>query len=763
MTIIKKTASLVNYPFKALAPEVVELLERTFKRVSSTAGRSTALKLLECYCDLQNAQVTYLDLSSPNYLDLVRGFMGALMSDDFVEMHAQSRRPMARLMAVVHQTLCEEIPAMERVEHDLVSMELCDSIWQEHRCKLCPLRMQYWNGWIAESSKGQTYYLALADMWTSHGQGFTEDYFHQWQQHFKKLARPSCTLINKLAQFLSANKEDWPTVTFQHPQMIKAFFLAFMRDFFIDVYNRGLKINPQISYWSAFMSTCEEIFIETGKWATPYQGSLPKPKPRPDLGHESRKKVGADGVIVHEKLITPIPLYLTDEEAIELLFSRIQTDISIVKSWALDQSSKLVSRARLRKKMAETGTPIESGMSEKTIAEIGPQNICATFERDGFQVDDNYLTTRFGKDGSREIAEFLGLPTASSLHPYMFLLVSEHPEITTSFLNKFQLHDDNGDYIGYIKSNNGAKLVGYKDRRGKKLSEQVIELTDNSQKWVEEIIEITAPLRKALREDENPVWKELFITCGRGFSPPSSAKAPLWGRANLKLNNSLRKRLIDQFAPFEKMMPCETLLFLERVSLSSMRSSCGVEVYLRTKSVTEMAKALGHANYKTSLLRRYLPEAILSFFQTRWIRIFQRSIICEAMKDSPYLLEATNFESMEELHSFLKNHALKDIPHHLKNPENRPSDEKAASQDSRVYISIDVGIMTALLSLESAVNAADQTQKVSGRARYWAEVSKSVSEEIERGHDSLLKEHLNTAKAHCNPNRMKKVIYATAA
>lgn len=762
MTIIRKTASLANYPFRALSLDVVDLLVRTASRVS-TSSHTTAIRLFECYCDLQNTQVAYLDLSSSKYLDLVRGFMGAVMSDDFVEMHASSRRPISRLMAVVHQALCNEIPAMERVEHDRPSMELCDGIWQEHRSKLCPVRVQYWNGWIVESVKNETYYLALADLWTTHGQEFTEDFFLQWKQHFKKQARPGCTMVNKLVNFLSTNCEDWPAVTFQHPQMIKAFFLAFMKDFFLDAHDRGLDINSQITLWVNFMSACEDVFIETGKWTTPYQGSLPKPKPKSDLGHNSRKKMGEDGVIVHEKLITPVPLHLTDEEAIEILFSRIQTDILIVKSWALDQSSKLISTARIRKKLAETGTPIDSGMSERTIAEVGPENICATFERDGFQRDPDYLLTHFGRNGFRNIADLLGLPTAYSLHPYLFLLIGEHPEITSGFLYKLQLQNDNGDHIGFVKSNNGAKLVGYKDRRGKKLSEQVIELNEKSQRWIEEIIEITAPLREALRKEGNPTWKELFITCGQGFAPPSTAKLPTWSRSHLKTKAYLREALIEQFAPYEKMMPCETLLFLERVSLSALRSSCGVEVYLRTKSVTEMAKALGHASYKTNLLRRYLPEAILSFFQTRWIRIFQRSIICEAMKDSPYLLEATTFESMDELHTFLKNHALKNIPHHLRNPENKPRDEKAVSPNSRIYISIDVGIMTALLSLEAAVKSADQKQQVCGRARYWAEVSKSVSEEIERGHDSLLKEHLSTAKIHCNPNRMEKVIYATAA
>jgi hypothetical protein len=763
LTVIKKTSSLANYPFKALAPEVVELLERTAKRVSSTAGHSTALKLLECYCDLHNAQVTYLDLSSSKYLDLVKGLMGAVMSDDFVEMHSSTRRAVARQMAVIHQSLCNEIPAMERVEHDPASMALCDAIWQEHRSELCPVRVQYWNGWIVESSKGQDFYLAVQPIWTSHGQEFAEDFFLQWKLHFKKQARPAYALVNKMVGFLSANCEDWPAVTFQHPQMVKGFFLAFMKDFFLDVYKRGLNIDSQIVTWVNFMVTCEQIFIETGKWATPYQGGLPKPKVNHNIGHASRKKMGDDGVVVHEKLITPIPLHLTDEEAIEIIFSRILTDISIIKSWAFAQRSKIINSVYQRKELAKTGTPINSGMSRKTIAEIGPENICATFERDGYQRDVDYVLSHFGHESFKKIAELLGLPIAYSLHPYQFLLVSEHPEITPSFLYKLQLQDDNGDYIGYIKSDGGAKLIGYKDRRGKGHSEQIIELTVDSQRWIEEIIEITAPLRDALRKEGNPIWKELFITCGKGFGPPSSPKLPIWNRSTFESKAPLRESLIEQFAPYENMMPCGTLAYLERVSLSSLRSSCGVEVYLRTKNVTEMAKALGHATYKSTLLRRYLPDAILSFFQTRWIRIFQRSIICEAMKDSPYLLDATCFESMDELHSFLKNHALKDIPHHLRNPENRPDDEKATSQKGHVYISIDVGIMTALLSLEAAVRASDRKQQICGRARYWAEVSKTVSKEIERGHDSLLKEHLSVAKSHCNPSQMEKVIYATAA
>ncbi|MFE2078402.1 hypothetical protein, partial [Streptomyces misionensis] len=136
--------------------------------------------------------------------------------------------------------------------------------------------------------------------------------------------------------------------------------------------------------------------------------------------------------------------------------------------------------------------------------------------------------------------------------------------------------------------------------------------------------------------------------------------------------------------------------------------------------------------------------------------------ICEAMKNSPYLLEATNFTNMDELHSFLKNHALKDIPAYLQTPEQENIKPTVATKD-HIYISIDVGIMTALLSLEQAVNQSPMPNKISGRAKYWAQISSLITFDIEQGNDGLLKEHLSTALVHRNPAYMEKVIYESAA
>ncbi|MGX9570214.1 hypothetical protein ACWNZ1_24760 [Pseudomonas sp. CFBP 5748] len=761
LTVIRKTAYLANYPFRALSQEVVALMERVAQGYKSPSA--VLIKLFECYCDLLGAKVSYISLSTPSYHRLAQGFLGALQGTDFVNNSRLSRRSFIRAFVEAHNAIRAEIPDMEELKVDPDSMASNVSVWQAQRSSLDEESLRYWNGWGITSQKGREEFLNLPCLWVSHGKEFTEEFFRHWHLHSKKYARPPHAVLNKMAKYLSEHSEDWPSVTFQHPRMIKAFFLAFMKDFFLTAHKQKKNINSQIRSWNSFTTKCEEIFIETGVWAMPFQGGLPKPIPRPDLGIGTHKTMRENGVIVHEKLITPVPLHVTDQEAIEIIFRTIESDISIVKLWATEQCRKLWSRVQRRKALAKVGEKILGRGSEKSVEQLGLENICATFEQDGFRTDTPYLTTRFGGGNRVDVGDLLGLPSSSKLFPYQCLLVIKHPEITPSFLLKFALFDDNGNYIGFIKTDTGAKLIGYKDRKGKARSEQVIELTCESQQWIEEIIEITAPLRKFLRKKGNPIWKELFISCGMGFAPPSSTRMPVWNRCRFENNPKLYEDLRLQFAPYDHLLSCELQQFLERLSLTTIRSSCGVEVYLRTKSVVEMSKALGHTRYNTELLKRYLPDAILAFFQSRWIRIFQRSFICEAMKDSPYLLEATDFASMNELHTFLKNHALKDIPSYLVNPENKPSPKQVESQKSHIYISIDVGIMTAMLSLEAAVKNPKKDQEVSGLAKYWADVSKAVSDEIERGSDPLLLEHLNTARLHCNPSQMEKIIYVTAA
>lgn len=651
---------------------------------------------------------------------------------------------------------------MPNFDYLMTDLAAGNELWISQQKNLNLLALRYWNGWQIHSLKGVPSFLALGELWLTHGPEFTEEYYRTWKNFSAKQAKCNTTLLNKLAKYLSNNYLEWPTTTFQNPESIKSLFLHFMKEYFLTAHRENRNIPTQIKAWNTFTANCEEAFIQSGVWATPFGDGLPRPIRPKQRRAQTRVSVSDDGVEIHEKLITRVPLEVTDDEAIEILFKSIHKDIEIIISWATEQANDLYSRVQLRI-LATAGLNASEIKARKgwQRRNYDHESIFSIFQSNGFPSSRMAFQQQYGYTIlSAEVANTLGLPSASSLFPYQCLLVAEHNEITESFLKNFRLYDDKGRRSGFVKTDTGYLLVGFKDRRGGKLSEQKIQLSAISTKRIFEIIKITAPLRKYLKGIGDSRWKELFLTCGRGFGHPRSAMIPTWNKALFDKHPRIFERIAQQFSNHTSLRGAELKNFLSRVTLSSLRASCAVEVYLKTQSVEAMSKALGHANHDCMQLSHYLPESILAFFQARWIRIFQRGLICDAMKESSFLIEAANFETMEELNLFLKNHALKEIPDHLINPEStQASEAHSANQYSEVYISVDPGIMTALVSLEKAVATAERPEEVTGVARYWANLTKVVVAEIRRDNDALLKDHLDVAEQRCNPRRMEKLIY----
>lgn len=128
-----------------------------------------------------------------------------------------------------------------------------------------------------------------------------------------------------------------------------------------------------------------------------------------------------------------------------------------------------------------------------------------------------------------------------------------------------------------------------------------------------------------------------------------------------------------------------------------------------------MSKALGHTKYDPQLLSHYLPASILDFFQRRWILLFQKGIICESLKDSSFLFKASNFKNMEQLNTFLENHALKNIPNTFNDDKDNPKE----NNEAKVYISIDEEKIATLLSIGVAIDNSKDHNKISSKAIYW--------------------------------------------
>jgi hypothetical protein len=753
MTIITNTGYLHHYPFLALSDDVVTAMGQA---PSTPYTTSVPIKLFEVFCHVTDTRVCYADLSSKQFRLTVKRFLGTLYHKDLVDSHPFTQTTYRKAFIQILDSLRSKIPTLIDTDWTLLDVEPDISYLSLADTKLNHSLIRYWNGWQVCSGKKASSYLKLSPLWLSHGQAFTEQFYEQCKEHLESGNIRLSSVINKFVRYLALNSEQWPPSTFYNPTTVRHVFLGFMRFYFLEANDNSKDLIAQNVAFAQFINLCTRAFIESGVWATPFE-RLPKPEIKRPPGTQSNIRKSETGVLVHDKLLTEIPISITDNQAIDILFKKIDSDLNTIRQWALEQVSDFKIRIERRNKLAKTGTPSSYGGGNKTIHRIGLANICATFNRDGFITSKTYTKRAFGDVTTvDETSKLLALPTTDSLFPFQCLLVMNHPEITESFLKNLELYNPENKRTGFIEDGNESTLVSYKDRKGKNLSLQAIRLTQEETAWIRLIIDITSPLREALRSRNDKRWRELFLTCGQGFADPGSMKPPRWYLSRLKSEQTIRDRVTTMFHPHTHLRDEALLKFIDRISLTSIRSSAGVSVYLQTGDGEKMSQVLGHTEYNPELLRRYLPDPILEFFQSRWVRIFQKAIICETMKSSPHLAQATKFESMDELHEFLQNHALSELPSHIKDPEGINAFRECSSE---LFISVNPGALGALMSLESAVNNAKKPNLVSGKAKYWASISKHIVTHIKSGTDSLLKKHLNSAIQHINPNQMAKLIY----
>lgn len=777
LTIIKGMQCFPFYPITALPPDVVDLMQRTFDGLGERVrGRSGHLiRAFDAYCHVTGTSMTYLSLSGPGFQKVIQGFFGALDSESLLPVGSQSRRAYKQSLIKMLEKMREEVPMLSKFTPDDLKPGIYEEVWQAMQCDLDPVALRYWNGWLVEGRNGNKGYLPIAYLWNSHGPEFAEDVYERYRNNSSKKLAPAHSEFNKFIYYLADNKERWPISTFQNPLKLKKLFIDFMLHSFKQTLANGGDVQGRTRSYSKFIYSMDETFLQSGAWVKPFAGALPKPISKELPTSRTNTKKNSDGTVVKNKLITEVPMHLTDSDAIEILFKKIHEDNALVLKWARYRLQKAKESYETFAKLSNAGTVITNDNTNvKTIEEIGADNICATYLAKGISYFKDNIKKILGKTNKAEAYELLSIPSVDTIFALQMLLIYGHPDVTDAFFLNLELYNKKGTLTGFTKTESGVyQLSGYKDRAGGPNSERKILLSEEEAEWVKLMISMTKVLRDELRSVGNDEWRYMFLQTGGKFKP---AAKPEYMRLNER-TIKFRQRMLTEFMTLGSRGKLETERFMIRLSLTAFRASAAVEIFLRDHDVEEMARALGHKRYSSSLLSSYLPEPILAFFQTRWIRLFQRGIICMAMKDSPRLLEVTRFANMEELHLFLENHALRDIPEHLKNPDylKKPAslvaaNDAYANKPDQVIVSIDTGVLTALLSLRAAITeAAIRAQKnppgrqLCSKAIYWSRFTDLVVREIEEGLESDLLEHLESAQQHLNATYMEDFIYETAS
>lgn len=762
MTIIKKIQAIRYHPLAAIDTELANLITQGAADHQEAFGLReysvhASIQLLEAYCDITGQRITMDTLKSPSIEGIMQGFSAAMAGNALVELPKKKREVFCRTLYQSLTTALAQLPDAHDFSWNFSLFKpdasVCAKIASANEYK-----RWYWKGWSILRPDETGVYVRLAQLVAPYGRVFVEAIFAEIEKYFR--GRPGVFRVewNYMFDYLGEHHTKWPRSTFKTEAGVKSFIQAFTLAYFSEAKEDKKDAQSQIKNWGRFITSIEKCLCKTGVWAK-LTSPINRPPPSTKHGSETKLEKREDGLLVQEKLLTSIPLDVTDSEAIEVLFFHIKNDLATLRNWATHQVADLKSRHARRVLLAQSGTPIIEHQGRGVAHRYTLADVCATLEATDSKVPSSFLCKIYSRltgenCNAADLANIYGFPVTGSLFPLQCLLVLEHPEITTEFLKSFELYNQQGQLVGFNEEK--RLLTGYKDRKKPDVREQVIELNDTSLNIVKDIIEITSSGRRKLRAQGKDSYRYLFITSGKAFSF-NQADVTNWNEHTFRNNSSLREQLITQFKPHSDLLVAELVEFIKRVRLTRIRASRAVEIFIHTKSSEAMSKALGHEHYYPDLLSHYLPDALFKFVKARWIRIFQKALVCVAMKDSPHLLRVTRFNTMDELDAFLDTHRIKEIPSQASDPER--TEQRAITEASEAVFSIGTPFLASLLSLEAAVKASTDRARVCGKAEYWASFAEKIKKEITGGANRLLKKHLDAAVKLVDAKKMEAVIY----
>ncbi|MBS7426194.1 hypothetical protein KHW15_11425 [Pseudomonas syringae] len=722
-------------------------------------GLLNSLKLLECYCDITKQNFDFDAIGTPAAAAVISGLCGSMEYEDLICSGLGTRR--AHLKKII--TACRNAGMCTDWKGPVGPRTMppqCRSLWINQSSCLDVLALEYWSAWPVTHRTGETVSLHLSNLWHSHGPEFVRKFHEQCRIHTLKKSKCGKEFINGFAAFLSTNAEIAPVDTFYDSIKLYHFFKVFRKYYFDQATILKLNKPARRRGWNNGMHFMEEAFIHAGVWANPPGGRLPRVKATATKGRETNIKHTDDGILIRHKLITPVPVQITDSSAVEQILSKIESDFNVVTNWARSQFEELSLMLEERDRLASAGLVIDC--SQRRIGQdLSIENICATYKVLGYETPLKRFVNMANlgviyRYNALGLAKILCIPSVQILYPHQLWLIAKHPVITYTFISKLDLYDGRGNLKGIVDDGRFRYLVGYKRRRGQALAEQKVLLDEESSRIIDQVLEVTAPLREYLRIRGDDNWRKLFLSSGHGLSYPKAANFPGWNKSRFARNEEFRKTVHSEFQTHTQLRGKCLDNFIFEITPNSVRASSVVVQFIKNPSTQSLSDNLGHETYRPDLASSYLPDEILDYFKSRHVRVFQRWLIIQSMKGSVKLLEAASFGNIDELDQFMRNNVFGDITGYLKDPENLLSTKDG---EGKVYLAVSPQALTALLSIRAAINFSKRQHEISFKAGFWSRVGELVIHEIESGHDELLKSYVEYAEENCNPHAMEQVIY----
>lgn len=710
--VVHNTKHLHYYGFEYLHQNVVELFIDASKNIKNKEHAKEITNLcqrLNCFLGMQNIKINKISfLNSKKTSKILSEFLSFIEQGAFPDSKY-------RINKLINAFKCLII---EISKNNTNSLKIIDNI-SFNKNKLIPEQVIIFNGWMIKNGKRKIIYN-LYPYYKKFGYSETNELFTEIKKHAQGIEgsshiRNTSNFFNDFIYFICNHKSTKGEINFE------VLVREHMKNFFIYADKNDLNIQNRKNDWNMLIKMIHNVFNLPNHLLFILKVGQKKSFNNHISVNQNKQ--------IKKKLITDIPLEICDDEAIQILINKINQDIKLITEWSEYTINQFIENTNKDNKKL---TAEDFGLTVKELA----------IKRFG----------KYDKITSEQLYNKNALFNRTIATALSCQLILEHPEITESFLLNCDLYDEKGNISCLKPSDTGTYLISYKPRRGLNKSEQKILLSPKAEKTINLLIEATKAMREHLKKEDNNDYRKLIIFVSNNIKPqaPHEIFEP-----KLPIRNT-SKSIIDFLINIKKIKKEQALELSKNLSITRIRASRGVQIYLETESTTKMSQALGHAKYDPNLLEHYLPAPILDFFQRRWISIFQKGIICEAMRDSEFLLKASNFDSMKELDLFLKNHTIKNIPDNSFETE----EEKTKKENLEVYISVDEEKLSVLLSINKAVELSQEKYKISPKALYWSNFAKHLLNEIENNNSHvLLREPAKKAKKKVTPEIFKEIIY----
>lgn len=240
---------------------------------------------------------------------------------------------------------------------------------------------------------------------------------------------------------------------------------------------------------------------------------------------------------------------------------------------------------------------------------------------------------------SEILCRALGLLSTRDCAAAAGILMHEQPKYTAEALETANAYTKNGKLEITVSLASGHKhtLMIDKLRAHNKKGGM---LTDVAFSVYEQIAECTSGLRKKVAQTQPTVARKLFLIATRdGFGHT--------GRLGASFNSKSKPSVFDTAAEELEAAGLTRATF----TLSRVRNTQGILEWLKTGSALCMAILMG--NSEATVRSSYIPDWLIRRMNERVARRFQQKTILLATANTEWQLEASDFESSDQLYNFV--------------------------------------------------------------------------------------------------------------